>query len=131
MQFGDYKIFNKVKVKSLNMGKITYENFKSIMAYDITQNQNSIEIEFSVDNCDAFQSAWLGKMSDREANKAIYWFGLTEDGSQAYDFVSFEEFVNAKVFNDKSLIEIWDSITLLSIDACDIQERLPFYLSLT
>lgn len=98
------------------------------MAYDITKNQASIEIEFCVDNCDAYQTSWLGKMLDRETKKVIYWFGLTEDGSQAYDFDSFEEFVNDKIFYDKSIKEVWDSVSLLSIDACDIKYRLPFYL---
>ena len=112
------------------MHKITFESFKYVMAYDITGNQACIEIEFCVDNCDPYQTSWLGKMVDRETNKVIYWFGLAEDGSQAYDFDSFEEFVNAKVFYDKSIKEIWDSVSLLSIDACDIQDRLPFYLGL-
>ena len=112
------------------MDKITFENFKCVMAYDITKNQACIELEFCVDNCDAYQTSWLGKMLDRETNKPTYWFGLTEDGSQAYDFDSFEEFANAKVFYNKSIKEIWASVSLISIDACDVQDRLPFYLGL-
>lgn len=112
------------------MDKITFEDFHDIMSYDVAKNQACIEIGFCVDNCGAYQTSWLGKMVDRETNTAIYWFGLAEDGSQAYDFASFEEFSNAKVFYDKSIKEIWDSVSLLSIDACDIQERLPFYLGL-
>ncbi|HEY9060819.1 MAG TPA: hypothetical protein VIO64_10015 [Pseudobacteroides sp.] len=110
------------------MDKITFEDFHNIMSYDVAKNQDCIEIEFCIDNCDAYQTSWLGKMVDRNTKKVIYWFGLTEDGSQAYDFDSFEQFANAKVFYDKSIKEIWNSVSLLSVDACDIQERLPFYL---
>ena len=110
------------------MDKISFENFKKIMAYDITNNQACIEIEFCVDNCDVYQTSWLGKMLDRKTNKIIYWFGLAEDGSQAYDFDSFEEFANAKVFCDKNIKEIWHLVSFVSIDACDIKERLKFYL---
>lgn len=38
-----------------------------------------------------------------EDEKVIYWFGLAEEGSQAYDFKSFEQFINAKVFHDKNI----------------------------
>lgn len=97
------------------------------MSYDITKKA-CIEVEFCVDNCETYQTPWLGKMIDRKANRVIYWFGLTEDGSQAYDYDSFNEFVNAKVFYGKSLKEIWHLVSLVSIDACDINERLQFYL---
>lgn len=112
------------------MNKIAFEEFCSIMSYDITNKQTCIEIEFCIDNGIDYQCSWLGKMLYGEGKKAIYWFGLTEDGSQAYDFESFEQFLNAKVFHDKSIKEIWDLVTILSIDACNIEERLPFYLGL-
>ena len=67
-------------------------------------------------------------MIDEKTNKSIYWFGLVEDGSQAYDFDSFEQLVNTNIFYGKSIKDIWNLVTLLSIDACDVQKRLPFYL---
>ena len=112
------------------MNKITYEEFCSVMLYNITNNQTCIEIEFCIDNCKDYQCSWLGKMLDSKGEKSIYWFGLTEDGSQAYDYETFDQFLNAKVFYDKSIKEIWDLVTILSIDVCDIEERLPFYLEL-
>lgn len=45
-----------------------------------------------------------------------------------YDFDSFEKFISTKVFYGKSLKEIWNSVSLISIDASDIQECLQFYL---
>lgn len=110
------------------MDRITFDDFRRIMSYDITENQKCIEIEFSVDGFDEYNSAWLGKMIDNETKKEVYWFGLTEDGSQAYDFDSFDEFMNAKVFYGRSIKEVWNSISLRSIDACNVQGRLPFYL---
>ncbi len=111
------------------MNKITFEEFCGVMSFEITNNQTCIEIEFSIDNYQDFQCSWLGKKLYGEDNKVIYWFGLTEDGSQAYDFESFEQFLNAKVFHAKNIKEIWDLVTIRSIDACSIEERLPFYLS--
>ena len=111
------------------MNKITFEEFCSVMLYNISNNQ-TIEIEFCIDNCKDYQCSWLGKMFDDEGEESIYWFGLTEDGSQAYDYESFEQFSNANVFHGKSIKEIWNLVTILSIDACNIEERLPFYLEL-
>lgn len=88
------------------MNKITFEEFRSIMLYNITNSQTCIEIEFCVDNYKDYQCAWLGKMLDSKGEKSIYWFGLTEDGSQAYDYETFEQFSNAKVFYNKSIKEI-------------------------
>ena len=110
------------------MDKITFGNFTSVMFSDITERTDGIEIWFCVDDNQDYYSCWLGKMIDKQTNSVCYWFGLVEDGSQAYDFDSFEQFVNANVFNGKSIKDIWDSVSLLSIDACDVQQRLPFYL---
>ena len=110
------------------MDKITFEDFQCIMSYDVTKDQTCIEIEFCVDDCPPYQASWLGKTVDRETKQPVYWFGLTEDGSQAYEFNSFEQFTGAKIFFDNSIQEIWKSVSLLSIDACEIQERLSFYL---
>ena len=111
------------------MKKISFKDFECIMSYDVAKKQDScIEIEFCVDGCVEYRSSCLGKMIDEETNKSIYWFGLVEDGSQAYDFDSFEQLVNANIFYGKSIKDIWNLVTLLSIDACDVQERLPFYL---
>ena len=85
------------------MNKITFEEFCSVMSFDITNNRTCIEIEFCIDSYEDYQCSWLGKM--------------------LYD-------KDAKVFHGKSIKEIWDLVTILSIDACNIEERLPFYLGL-
>jgi hypothetical protein len=112
------------------MAKIDFSEFKSMMLYDISKNQSCIEVKFCVDMSDIYKKSWLGKMLDKDSHEPIYWYGLVEDGSQAYDYKSFEQFSDAKVFNGKSIKEIWDSISILGIDACDVEDRLPFYLEL-
>ena len=110
------------------MEKLTFAEFQGVMRHDLLEIGECIEAEFCVDGCAEYKAANLGKTIDRYTNKEIYWFGLTEDGLQAYDFNSFEDFSNAKVFHGKDLKGIWESVSFYSIDACEVQERLPFYL---
>ena len=64
-----------------------------------------------------------------KANKEdLFWFGLTLDGQNAYDYPTFEEFSSAKIFDGKSLIEIWDNITIIDINGCDPDEMIEMYL---
>ena len=110
------------------MNKITFEDFERSMSYDVAGNSTCIEIEFYVDGCSEYQCSWMGKMADSNTKNDIYWFGLVKDGSQAYDFDSFEKFANAKVFHGKNLKELWDLISIYSFGGGTIQETLPFYL---
>jgi hypothetical protein len=115
----------------LYMKKIDFEDFKRIMSYDITKKQDScIEIWFGIDDSSDYYSSWLGKLKNKENGIIEYWFGLTEDGQQAYEYDSFEQLANAKVFYGKSMSEIWSTVSLFAIDACDVEDRLPFYLEL-
>ena len=111
------------------MDKITFKDFERIMSIDLdTKGDPCIEIQFCLDNCTKYYSSWLGKMKDKDTKKTVYWFGLVEDGTEAYDYDSFEQFVNAKVIHGFSLKDIWNLITLLSIDASDVRSVLPLYL---
>lgn len=60
--------------------------------------------------------------------KELFWFGLVPEGSNSYDYDSFEEFSSAPVFDGKSLNDIWDEIEILSIDSCDPDEQIATYL---
>jgi len=116
------------------MSKITFSDFECMMKYSLKEKlkkntEPCIEILFCVDDCEDYQESWLGKMLNQNTNSDLYWFGLTPDGLQGYNFNSFEEFINAKVFCGKNLKEVWDSISLLLIDACDVEERLQFYVN--
>ena len=110
------------------MKKITFGQFEKMMAYDVIKNNACIEVHFFVDKSFEYASCWLGKIVDKEANQAVYWYGLTPDGSQAYDFNAFHDFVNTPVFHDKNIMEIWESITINSIDSCDVEERMLHFL---
>ena len=87
-----------------------------------------IEIKFLVKGDPIYQSCWMGKMPDSEnKEKEVYWYGLVQDGSEAYDYDNFHDFSSAPVFHGKSLYEIWEKVEILSIDGCDPEERLSAY----
>ena len=68
-------------------------------------------------------------MPDRKTKKDVFWYGLTPDGKNAYDYLTFEEFSSANVFDGKSLLEIWDNIVIEEINGCDPMEMVDIYLS--
>lgn len=88
-----------------------------------------IEIEFMVSNSDKFCQCWMGKLYDKDIDKESYWFGLTEDGMNAYDYISFEEMSQATVFDGKSLRDVWNDVEIISIDGCEPKERVEYYSS--
>ena len=112
------------------MGKITFENFTQIMSCDLYKKREPcIEICFDVDGYTDYCESWLGKMMDRDTKNDVYWFGLVPDGSQAYDYDSFEAFVNAKIFNGcSSLKDIWGLISIISLDGGQVEETLSYFL---
>ena len=107
---------------------MTSELFKNIMSFD-TKDNLCIEIFFKVQGSDKFNSCWMGKLPSKETQKDVFWFGLTPDGKNAYAYSTFEEFSSAEVFDGKSLIEIWDNITIVDINGCDPAEMIEMYLS--
>jgi len=113
------------------MDKITFLEFEQVMSCDLKKITEPIEIWFCVDDCIVYQDSWLGKMTDRDTKNDVYWFGLVPDGSQAYDYDSFEAFANAKIFyGNKSLKELWGSISIVSLCGGMVEETLPHYLAL-
>ena len=104
------------------MNKITFHQFKRIMSRQLLNKDKSMEIEFCVDNYTEYQESWLGKLVDKKTNKEVFWYGLTADGTQAYNFDSLDSFMSAKVFRGKSIEEIWDLILILSLNGNTIEE---------
>ena len=96
------------------MNKITFLEFEKIMSCNLDMKSDPcIEINFEIDNCTHYQECWLGKFISKCTKRDVYWFGLVPDGSEAYDFDSFEEFVNDKVFyGNKSLKEVWSLVSI-------------------
>ena len=110
------------------MKKIPFDQFEQMMLYDVVENNACIEIEFCIDNNPIYNSCWMGKTIDKEINQASFWCGLVPDGSQAYNFKSFQEFMDTPLFQNDSLKESWSFITIIAIDGCDIDWRLSHYL---
>ena len=106
---------------------ITFEDFSKVMSFNL-EHKCCIEIEFYVKGNDAFMECWMGKSPDKSMRKDLYWFGLTPDGENVFDYPTFQELSTAKVFGGKSLLEFWDSIEFISIDGCDPMERVRFYV---
>ena len=100
---------------------ITFDQIEKLFAFN-TQGNCCLEIEFSIRGSDKFDNCWMGKLFDKKTKKDIYWFGLTADGSNAFDYPTFEEFASAKVFDGKSLAQIWEEVTVLTVDGCDPED---------
>ena len=107
---------------------MSFELFQKLMSFD-TKNRSCIEILFSVKGTDKFIYSWMGKMPDRKTKQDVFWYGLTPDGRNAYDYSTFEEFSSADVFEGKSLLEVWDNIVIEEINGCDPMEMVDMYLS--
>ena len=105
---------------------ISFSNFTKMFSCN-SDSDFCIEIEFKVIGSDEFVSCFMGKTCNQ--NNVEYWYGLTPDGNNAYEYDDFEGFVTAPLFFGKTLSEIWDKIEILSIDGCDPEERISFYVS--
>ena len=106
---------------------ITFERIKKLFAFE-TQGKYCVEILFSVKESKKYDCCWMGKLPDKKNGRDVYWFGLTSDGKNAFDYATFEDFSTAKVFDGKSLIEIWDAVIVEEIDGCEPLERLENYI---
>ena len=106
---------------------ISFEDFRKMMAFDL-EGKYCIEIEFCVRNSEKFKDCGLGKMPEKSTRKDLYWFGLTPDGKNEYSYQSFAEMSHDKVFDGMSLLDVWESVEILSIDGCDPAERLECYI---
>lgn len=53
----------------------------------------------------------------------VYWYGLTTDETDAFDYGEFENFINDKVFDGKSLAEIWKDVDIIEIDGYNPIEK--------
>ncbi|WP_195266845.1 hypothetical protein [Clostridium sp. 1001275B_160808_H3] len=78
--------------------KIKLTDLIRILNVNVLENNTCIEMNFCIDDDIEYQDCWLGKTSNKDNNKEIYWYGLVEDGSQAYNYDCLEDFFSAKVF---------------------------------
>ncbi len=111
------------------LAKIKLEDLIKILSSDVVKFKSCIEMNFCIDNYSEYEDCWLGKMPDRDVpNKEVYWYGLVPDGSQAYAYAKLEDILKAKVFNGKSMYEVFEKVTWYSLDGCSIEERLTDYI---
>jgi len=97
---------------------ITFDKLSHMFAVE-TKKEYCLEIGFSVLGSEKFSSCWMGKQFDEEKQQDIYWYGLTEDGENAYEYISFEEMSDACVFDGRNLKEIWNKVELWSVDGAE------------
>lgn len=109
------------------MEKIDIIELCKILDFNIKNNKAAIEINFYIENDMIYTSCWLGKLISKE-NEEVYWLGLTENGTEAYDFNSKENLFEAKVFKGKNLKEVWNKVIIITIDSCDVKDRLEYYV---
>ena len=102
----------------MNTHKISFDVFINELSKDWT----GLECSFCVDGHPNYQLCWLGKMTTGKVNSMCYWYGLVEDGSQAYDSPTMDAFINAKVFQGKSIKDIWGLISFYCFNGCDVEE---------
>lgn len=112
------------------MAKIEFNDLITILKSDVLKNNSCIEMNFRVKNDTEYKNCWVGKMpDDNKFGKEVYWFGLVEDGSQGYEYDTLDDLIQAKVFNGKSLSEIFNKITWNTLDGSGFEERLSDYIN--
>ena len=106
---------------------ITFDQITKLFEFD-SKKKYCVEIQFMVIGSEKYDYCWMGKMWSKEEKCDVYWYGLTADGENAYDYPTFEEMSNAPVFDGYSLKEVWDRIVIEEIDGLDPIERLSAYI---
>ena len=69
-------------------------------------NDLCIEILFAVNGSEKYDLCWMGKMFNDDADIFEYWFGLTQDGNNAFSYDNFESISNAKIFEGRYLMDV-------------------------
>lgn len=111
------------------MAKIRLQDLITVLNSDVVRYNSCIEMNFCIEADTEFEDCWVGKMPNRDdPSKEVYWYGLVQDGSQAYDYTKLEDILNAEVFHGKSLCDVSEKTTWYSLDGCSIEERLPDYI---
>lgn len=105
--------------------KISFDTFNKLLTTHLRDNCCQ-EILFNLENSEKYNHCWMGAINKN--GNVEYWFGLTQDGKEAYDYPSFDDMASALVFHGKSIKEIWEHIDILSINGCSPESIIPFYL---
>lgn len=87
-----------------------------------------IEIEFKIKDNYKYNDCWMGKLPDKKTKNDVLWFGLLSDGTAGYYYLTFKDMYSAPVFDGNSLYELWERVSINSIDGCDPEDRIGDYL---
>lgn len=95
-------------------GDFMRENFP--IRYDyfrerLIKKDDICEINFSITGNNDYQNCWMGYSDDEDC----YWFGLS-DAKQSYDYKTADDILNAKVFDGKSMCELWDKVEFYTVN---------------
>ncbi len=90
--------------------------------YEIFEKYGFSESAFRLKNSKKFQYVWFGvTQNPHNDNELVYWFGSEEDNLSC-EFSSLDDFVNAKIFDGKSLKEIWNNTEIIALDCISPKE---------
>jgi aminoglycoside 6'-N-acetyltransferase I len=92
----------------MNDFKIPYDLFRE----KLIARENVCEINFGIEDSDKYSDCWIGYSE----NFGDYWFGLTQDSNNAYDYKIADEILNAPVFDGKSMHDLWDKVVFYQMD---------------
>ncbi len=106
---------------------IQYEQIEKLFSFN-TKKKFCVEIQFVLKGNPKYDYCWMGKLWSKDEGRDVFWYGLTADGKNAYDYSSFEEMAASPVFDGLSLKDVWQQIVIEEIDGCDPQERLEDYI---
>ena len=107
---------------------IPFDQIAKVFSF-VTEKKYCVEIQFKLAESEKFDLCWMGKMWGKKEKKEIYWYGLPPDGSNAYEFDSFDQMTQAPVFDGLNLQEGWDCVVIEEIDGCDPNQRLQDYVN--
>ena len=106
--------------------KIKLTDLIRVLNENVLENNTCIEMNFCIDDDLEHEDCWLGKRVDKDNNKEIYWYGLVEDGTQAYYYDCLDDILSAKVFKDNDIRDIWGRVTWYSLNGCDVEEMIRY-----
>jgi len=103
---------------------LNLEELTAILSVDVVSVERCVEMNFGVKGFSRYEDCWLGKMKNKRDGSELYWFGLVEGGSQAYDYATLAELLGAKVFEGKSLTELLPLINWYTLDGCELPQSI-------
>ncbi len=90
--------------------KVSYKLFRQ----KLIEGNNIYENNFYIEGSNKYDDCWIGL--SKNGNCKSYWFGMISDEENDYEYKTADEILNAKVFDGKSMHELWDKVYFNSIN---------------